>query len=81
MVTEIELFESPYLTALDVCLWGWMKGEVYRRQVDTRDDLVARILDAVASIKEREDQLRRTTRDFCTQVAKCFEVDGGIFKQ
>jgi hypothetical protein len=57
-----------------------MKSEVYKRKVDTRDELLARILDAAASIKKREDQLRRTTRDLCTRVAKCFEVNSGIFE-
>jgi hypothetical protein len=37
-------------------------------------------LDAAARIKKREDQLRRTKRDFHTRVAKCFEVEGGIFE-
>jgi len=46
--------------------------------VHTPDELLARILDAVASIKRREDQLRRTTRDLRTRVAKCTEVDGKI---
>jgi hypothetical protein len=44
------------------------------------DELLARILDASACIKKREDQLRRTARDLCTRVAKCTEVDGGIFE-
>ena len=35
MVTEIELFESPDLTPLGFCLWGWMKSEVNKRKVDT----------------------------------------------
>jgi hypothetical protein len=47
---------------LDLCLWGWMKSEVYKRKVDTRKELLVRILDATARIKEHEDQLR-TTRD------------------
>jgi hypothetical protein len=34
-----------------------------------RDELLARILDAVARIKKHEDQLRRTTRDLRTRVA------------
>jgi len=46
-----------------------------------KDELLARILDAVACIKKREDQLRRTTRDLRTRVAKCTEVDGGIFER
>ena len=56
------------------------KSEVYKRKVDTRDELLARILDAAACIKKREDQLRRTTRDLHTPVAKFTEVDGWIFK-
>jgi hypothetical protein len=34
------------------------------------DELLARILDAAARITKREDQLRRTTRDLGTRVAK-----------
>ena len=34
-----------------------MKSEVYKRKVDTRNELLARILDAAARIKDREDQL------------------------
>jgi hypothetical protein len=56
-----------------------MKSEVYKRNVGTRHKLLARILDAAAHIKEREDQLRRRTRDLRTRVAKCTEADGGIF--
>ena len=63
---------------LDSCLWGWMKSKVYKRKVDTRDELVACILDAVASVKEIKEKLRRTTRDFRTRVAKYVEVEGGI---
>jgi hypothetical protein len=38
-----------------------MKSEVYKWKVDTRDELLARILDAAVRIKKREDRLRRTT--------------------
>jgi hypothetical protein len=44
------------------------------------DELLASILDDAAGIKKREDQLRRTTRDLRTRVAKCTEVDGGILE-
>jgi hypothetical protein len=57
-----------------------MKSEAYNRKVDARDELLARILDAASSIKEREDQLRRKTRDLRTRVAKCIDVDCGIFE-
>jgi hypothetical protein len=62
-------------------MWGWMKCEVYNRRVDARIELLARILDAAARIKKREDQLRRTTRDLQTRGAKCTEVDGAIFER
>ena len=44
--------------------------EVYKRKVDTADELLASILDAAGCIKKREDQLRRTTRDLRTRVEK-----------
>jgi hypothetical protein len=46
---------SPDLTPLDFCLWDWMKSEVYRRKVDTWDELLDRIMDAISRIKERRD--------------------------
>ena len=58
-----------------------MKIEVYKRNVDTLDELLVRILDAAARIKKREDQLRRTTRDLRTRVVKCTEVYGGMLEQ
>jgi len=42
--------------------------------------LLVRILDTGARKKESEDQLRRKIRDLRTRVAKCIEVDGGIFE-
>jgi hypothetical protein len=43
-----------------------VRSEIYKRRVDTQDELLARILDAAAGIKKREDQTdryRRTTRN------------------
>jgi hypothetical protein len=54
MVTELELFESTDLIPLDFWLWGWMKTEIYKRNVDTRDELLGRILDAAPRTKVRE---------------------------
>jgi hypothetical protein len=68
MVIETELSESRDRNLLDFRLCGWMQSEVNKTKVDT-DELLARILDAAASIKKREDQLRRTTRDLRTRVA------------
>jgi hypothetical protein len=57
-----------------------MKSEVYRRKVNTWDELLDRISDAIARIKERQDEFRRATRHVLTRVAKCIDVDGGIFE-
>ena len=64
---------SRDLPALVPFLWVWMNGEV-----DTPDELPARILGIAGSIAEREDQLRRKPRDLHTQVATCSEVAGRI---
>jgi len=57
---------------LDFCLWGWMKSEVYKEKVNTRDELVARVMNSAALIKqERQDDLRRATRTIAKRVEKC----------
>jgi len=43
-----------------------MNNKVYRRKVDTPDELLARILNVAAYVKKGEDQLRRTARDLRT---------------
>ena len=48
--------------------------------MDTTNELLAGILDAAGCIEKREDQLRRTTRDVRTPVAKCSEGDCGILE-
>jgi hypothetical protein len=59
-----------------------MKSEVYKEKVNTRDELVTRIMNSAALIKqERQDDLRGATHTFFVKrVEKCIEVDGGIFE-
>jgi len=58
-----------------------MKSEVYKEKVNTRDELVARIMNSAALIKqERQDNLRRGARTIAKRVENCIEVDGGIFE-
>ena len=58
-----------------------MKSEVYKEKVSTREELVARIMNSAALIKqERQDDLRRATRTIVKRVEKHIEVDGGIFE-
>ena len=56
---KLQLFEVGAYR-LDFYLWGWMKSEVYKEKVNTRDELVARIMHIDAFIKqERQEDLRR----------------------
>ena len=58
-----------------------MKSEVYREKVNTRDKLVARIMNSAALKKqERQDDLRRATHTVAKRVEKCIELDSGIFE-
>jgi len=58
-----------------------MKSEVYKEKVNTRAELVARIMSSAALIKqERQDDLWRATSTIAKRVEKCIEVDGGIFE-
>jgi uncharacterized heparinase superfamily protein len=83
MDMKIQLFEigayRPY--SFRLYLWEWMKSEVYKEKVNTKDELVARIMNGAALIKQkRQDDLRRATRTIAKGVEKCIEVDGGIFE-
>jgi len=63
-----------------VCGDGW-KVKSTKKKVNTRGELVARIMNTAALIKqERQDDLRRATRTIARRVEKCIEVDGGIFE-
>jgi len=58
-----------------------MKSEVYKEKVNTRDELVARIMNSAALIKqEHQDDLRRATHTIAKIVENSTEVDGGIFE-
>jgi len=57
-----------------------MKSEVYKEKVNTRDELVARIMNAALIKQESQDDLRRATTITTKRVEKCIEVNGGIFE-
>ena len=58
-----------------------LKSEVYKEKVNARDELLSRIMNSAALIKEeRQDDLRRATRTVAKRVEKCIQVDGGIFE-
>jgi len=58
-----------------------MKSKVHKDKENRSDELVARIRNRAALIKqERQDELRGTTRTIAKRVEKRIEVDGGIFE-
>ena len=76
----IHLFEVGAYR-LGFCLWGWVKREVYKEKVNTREELVARIMNSAGLIKqERQDDLRRAKLTVAKRIEKCIEVDGWIFE-
>jgi hypothetical protein len=81
MGVEIQLFEVGAYRS-DFSLWGWMKSEVYKEKVNTRDESVARIMNSAVLIKqERQDDLRKATRTITKGTEECIEVDGRIFER
>jgi len=54
---------------------------IHVTKVNTREELVARIMNSAALIKqERQDDLGRSTRSIAKRDGKCIEVDGRIFE-
>jgi hypothetical protein len=80
MDVKIHLFEFGEYGS-DFCLWGWMKSKVYIEKVNTREELVFRIMKSADLInQERQDDLRRPRPTIAKRVEKCIEVNGGIFE-
>jgi hypothetical protein len=63
VVTEIELFEFTGLTSLDVFVCGWIKSEVYKRNVDALVESFSCILDAATCAKNNKSQPIRRLLD------------------
>jgi len=79
MSVEIQMFEVGAYRS-NFCLWGWMKSEIYKEKVNTRDELIARIMNSAALImRECQDDVRRAALTFAKRVEKCIEIDGRIF--
>ena len=72
---EVGTYRSDFLSV------GLDEKRSLQRKVNTRDELVAHIMNSAALLKqERQDDLRRTARTVVKRVEKYIEVDGGIFE-
>ena len=71
----------PILYSFRFLSVGTDKKRSLQKKVNIRDEVVARIMNSAAVIKqERQYDLRRATRTVAKRVEKCTEVDGGIFE-
>lgn len=71
---------SPDLTPIDFCLWGHMKQLVYATPVTDPMDLVARIVEAAATIQE-SDIFEKVRESSLKRYRLCNEVRGRHFEQ
>jgi hypothetical protein len=68
MFVEKEIFESPHLTPLDLCFWGWMKSRVHNRKADTQDEFWTLLLAKI--------NVKKIKRNIRTRVAHCIKLTG-----
>lgn len=71
---------SPDMNPLDFYLWGDMKTSVYSEEVNTRDELLARIQVAGNVIRNKENIFFNLRRYLKNALRKCVEVNGGHFE-
>jgi hypothetical protein len=71
---------SPDLNPLDYRVWGYIKAMMCARKLNTRDELLRRILSA-ARCTNNAAVPRKVTRALVTQVGKCIHAVGGHFKR
>ncbi|KAJ4436167.1 hypothetical protein ANN_18797 [Periplaneta americana] len=60
---------------LHYCVWGWLKSDVYKCKMETREELLARNLHSCTQVKECPNQLRSATQQLSPRAAKCIEVE------
>jgi len=71
---------SLNLNPLDYHAWGYVKAVVYEHTVNTRKEMLQRILSAARSINTAA-ALRKVSSFLVTRVRKCIQADGGHFEQ
>lgn len=69
---------SPDLTVLDYYLWGRIKDQVYRERPTTRENMIQRIRQAIASLQP--DEIRRAVDSFRLRVHACIIQNGRQFE-
>jgi hypothetical protein len=71
---------SPDLNSCDFYLWGYMKSMVYRTAVNTKDDLLNRIMLAAERIRNDQDELARVSRSLLRRANACIRANGVYYE-
>jgi hypothetical protein len=71
---------SPDVNPLDNHVWGYMKGMVGAHKVNTREELLHRILSSIIGINNAA-VFHKLTSSVIIQVRKCIQADGGHFER
>lgn len=72
---------SPDLTPLDFYLWGCLKEQVYCVPIDSIEQLINRLQQAAAEIRQRPEQLRNVQHSSVRRCEACVERNGYHFEQ
>lgn len=70
---------SPDLTPLDFFLWGFIKQKVYKNRPVNREELRARIRQAIAEITP--NQLSNVMANIQRRYDKCIQLNGGLVEK
>lgn len=71
---------SPDLNPLDFYLWGHLKQLVYRVEINTREQLIARIFNAAAEISDNRQIVFNVYRSLVRRCQACVRAQGGHFE-
>jgi len=78
MGVKIQMFEVGAYRS-EFCLWGWMKSEVYKGKVNTRDKLVTCIMNSAALTKQKQqDDLSRATHTVAKRLKSALKLMVGF---
>lgn len=69
---------SPDLTPLDYFLWSHIKEQVYKQQINNREELHERIIEAIATITP--EMVTNATNNLLRRAQLCIQCDGGHFE-
>lgn len=71
---------SPDMTPLDYFLWGTMKQRIYSTPINTEADLVERIVNCAAELKNSPEIIKKATRHILVRAQLCLQQRGSHFE-